>query len=165
MEVRAMKRLLVCLCVVTACRAAPLATPADTTPPTPTQVDQAVKSRIEQYRQGYEVRSLDALIPIYSKTDDLTLTVQGRTQRGWPQVQEWLGAFLGKATTVKLRMAELQVVTLGDTGALATMVMHRTYGDGVTTIDEEGTLLLVFRRTGDEWLIVAEAFSYAPPTG
>ena len=162
-----MKRLLLCLLclLVAACHAAPLATPASTVPPTPTQVDQAVKSRIEQYRQGYEVRSLDALVPLYSKTDDLTLTVQGRTHRGWPQVQDWLGGFLGKATTVKLRMAELQVVALGDTGALATMVMHRTYGDGVTTVDEEGTLLLVFRRSGDEWLIVAEAFSYAPPTG
>jgi len=39
--------------------------------------------------------------------------------------------------------------------------VHRSYGDGVTTVDEIGTLLLVFRRSGEDWLIVAESYSYA----
>jgi ketosteroid isomerase-like protein len=144
-----------------ACHPAPAATTPNAAPPTPVEVDAAVKSRIEQYRQGYEVRSLDALAPLYSKTDDLSITVQGRTQRGWAKAQEWLGAWLEKATTVKVRVTEVQVIALGDAGALATMNVHRTYGDGVTTVDEIGTLVLVFRRSGEDWLIVAESYSYA----
>jgi ketosteroid isomerase-like protein len=151
--------------LLAACHPAPTGTTLAAAPPTPAAVDAAVKSRIEQYRQGYEVRSLDALAPLYSQTDDLSLTVQGRTQRGWPQVQDWLTSFLTKTISCKVRMAELQVIALGDAGALATMSLHRTYGDGVTTIDEVGTLVLVFRRVGEEWLIVAEAYSYAPPSG
>jgi ketosteroid isomerase-like protein len=147
--------------VVAACHPAPAATTPNAAPPTPVEVDAAVKSRIEQYRQGYEVRSLDALAPLYSKTDDLSITVQGRTQRGWAQAQESLGGFLSKAVTVKVRVSELQVIALGDAGALATMSLHRSYGDGVTTVDEIGTLLLVFRRSGEDWLIVAESYSYA----
>ncbi len=148
-----------------ACHAAPLATTPEAPPPTPVQVDAAVKSRIEQYRQGYEVRSLDALAPLYSQTEDLTITVQGRTQHGWTQAQEALSSFLTKAVMVKVRVTDLKVVALGDAGALATMSVHRSFGDGVTTVDEVGTLLLVFRRVGEEWKIVAEHFSYAPTGG
>lgn len=144
-----------------ACHPATPATTPIAAPPTPVQVDAAVKSRVEQYRQGYEVRSLDALAPLYSKTDDLSITVQGRTVRGWAQAQESLGAFLTKAITVKVRVSGLQVIALGDAGALATMSVHRSYGDGVTTVDEIGTLVLVFRRSGEDWLIVAESYSYA----
>jgi len=144
-----------------ACHPAPAATTPNAAPPTPVEVDAAVKSRIEQYRQGYEVRSLDALAPLYSRTEDLSITVQGRTLRGWTQAQETLGAWLAKAVTVKVRVSELQVIALGDAGALATMSVHRSYGDGVTTVDEIGTLLLVFRRSGSDWLIVAESYSYA----
>jgi ketosteroid isomerase-like protein len=153
--------LLLVALAATACPAPPAAATTPTAPPTPAQLVEAVKSRIEQYRQGYEVRSLDALAPLYSKTDDLSITVQGRTQRGWAKAQEWLGAWLEKATTVKVRVTEVQVIALGDAGALATMNVHRTYGDGVTTVDEIGTLVLVFRRSGEDWLIVAESYSYA----
>ena len=148
--------------VVAACHPAAAQTTPAAPPPTPTEVDAAIKSRIEQYRQGYEVRSFEALAPLYSQTDDLAITVQGRTLHGWPKVQESLTAFLTKAVTVKVRVSELQVVALGDAGALASMSVHRSYGDGVTTVDETGTLVLVFRRAGDEWLIVAEHYSYAP---
>jgi ketosteroid isomerase-like protein len=145
-----------------ACKSAPAPTAQSIVPPTPAQVDSAVKSRIEQYRQGYEVRSLEALAPLYSHTDDLTVTVQGRTQRGWTAAEAQLSAFLQKAVTVKVRISEQQVIALGDAGALATMNVHRSFGDGVTTVDEMGTLVLVFRRVTDEWFIVAEHYSYAP---
>ena len=145
----------------TGCPAPPAAATTPTAPPTPAQLVDAVKSRIEQYRQGYEVRSLDALAPLYSKPADPPITVQGRTQRGWAKAQDWLGAWLEKATTVKVRITEVQVVALGDAGALATMSVHRTFGDGVTSVDEYGTLVLVFRRSGEDWLIVAESYSYA----
>ena len=147
------------------CKTAPAASPQSIVPPTPTQVEAAVKSRIEQYRQGYEVRSLEALAGLYAHTDDLSMTVQGRTQHGWAQAQDAISAFMTKAVTIKVRVSDLQVIALGDAGALATMGLHRSFGDGVTTVDEVGTLLLVFRRVGDEWFIVAEHFSYAAPTG
>jgi ketosteroid isomerase-like protein len=169
-DMRMIRRLLIAcwLCGLlvfgASCRSAPAPTAQETVPPTPAQVDSAVKSRIEQYRQGYEVRSLDALAPLYSQTEDLTVTVQGRTQHGWQAAQEQLATFLQKAVSVKVRMSELQVIALGDAGALATMTVHRSFGDGVTTVDEIGTLVLVFRRVKDEWFIVAEHYSYAPAT-
>lgn len=132
-------------------------------PPTPVDVDTAVKSRIEQYRQGYEVRSLEALEPLYAQGDDLVVTFQGRSTRGWAATRDRLAAFLDQATTVKARVSDLAVLALGDGGAVATLTLHRTYSDGVKTVDEIGTLVLVFRRQGQEWLIVAEHFSYAPP--
>jgi ketosteroid isomerase-like protein len=131
-------------------------------PPTPEDVVNAVNARLEQYRQGYEVRSIEALEPLYAHADELVVVTQGRTQRGWPAVKEALDGFLAQCQTVKIRFSDVKVLALGDGGAVATATLHRTYGDGVRTVDEVGTLVLVFRRQGTEWLIVAEHFSYAP---
>jgi hypothetical protein len=154
-------RIQLCLFVLlAACASAPsAATPL--APPAPIDVDQAVRSRVEQYRQGYEVRSIDALAPLYAQNDELSLTHQGRTHKGWKAVETFVLTFFGSAQTFRLRVSELAIVTVGETGALATMAVHRTYGDGVQTVDEKGTLSLAFRRVKDDWLIVAEHYSYA----
>lgn len=131
-------------------------------PPTPAEVVEAIGARVEQYRQGYEVRSLEALAPLYSPTDDLLLVAQGRPHRGFMAVQEYLAGFFTAVETVRLRLTDVQIVALGDAGAVATAAVHRTYGDGVTTVDERGTLTLVFRRVDGDWRIVGEHYSYAP---
>jgi ketosteroid isomerase-like protein len=162
-----MTRILLLCSVVLALAACPAPKPPEgppPAPPTPVDVDTAVKSRVEQYRQGYEVRSLEALEPLYAHDDALVITIQGRSTRGWPQGRDRLAAFLDQATSVKARVSDLAVVALGDGGAVATLTLHRSYGDGVKTVDEIGTLVLVFRRQGQDWLIVAEHFSYAPPS-
>jgi ketosteroid isomerase-like protein len=130
-------------------------------PPTPAEVTSAVSARVEQYRQAWEVRSIDALEPLYAHDPALTVTAQGRTQKGWSAVHDATAAFLADCQSYKARFTEVTVTALGDGGALATMTLHRSYGDGVKTVDETGTLMLVFRRQGSEWLIIAEHFSYA----
>jgi ketosteroid isomerase-like protein len=148
-----------------ACPGARTAAPAQPPAPPPTagEVVTAVKARVEQYRQGYEVRSLEALEPLYAHDDGLVVTSQGRTQRGWPQAKERLAGFLAQCQTMKLRLTDVVVVALGDGGAMVTAAVHRTYGDGTRTVDEVGTILLVFRRQGGEFFIVAEHFSYGAP--
>jgi ketosteroid isomerase-like protein len=131
-------------------------------PPTPDEVVAAIKKQVEQYRQGYEVRSLEALTPLYAQTDELVLTVQGRSAVGWSLVKDGLKGLFETMSTIKLRIGEVSVVALGDGGAVATVRLVRVYGDGVTTSEETGTLTLVFRRVGADWQIVTEHFSYAP---
>ena len=43
---------------------------------------------------------------------------------------------------------------------VATAVMTRELGDGVTTVTESGALTIVLRKDGDSWLIVTEHYSY-----
>lgn len=131
-------------------------------PPTPKEVVEQVTAHVEQYRQGIEVRSLEALAPLYSQTDDLVSTFQGRTVRGWANHAEQLSGFFANYQTVKLRLDDLQVVGIGDRGAFVTAAAHRTYSDGVQSIEERGTLTVVLRRTAAGWQIVGEHFSYAP---
>jgi ketosteroid isomerase-like protein len=160
-----MKRIafaLVLMVVAAGCPAAQSKGPVEpAAPPTSEEVVTAIKARLEQYRQAYEVRSMEAIEPLYAHDDSLVVTAQGKTQHGWMQVQEQLGGFLEKCVLFKVRMSDVAVTALGDGGALATATLHRTYGDGVKTVDEIGTLMLVFRRAGSDWLIVAEHYSYA----
>lgn len=150
------------LALAAACgpKAAP-ALPVNTPPPTPEDVIKAVTNHVEQYRQAYEVRSMEALAPLYSHTDDLVVTHQGKTVVGWPAAQDQKATFLTKMVTIRVRVADLAIVALGDAGALASATVILVHGDGVQTVEESGTLTLVFRRVEDEWKIVAEHFSYA----
>ena len=65
---------------------------------------------LELHRQGYEVRSLDALAPLYAHNDELVLTHQGRVFKGWDKAQELITGFVTTAQTCKLRVADLKIV-------------------------------------------------------
>jgi ketosteroid isomerase-like protein len=159
-----MKRLLIVLMLVGCAHAPPPKPVVQVAPPTPAEVVTAVKQRVEQWRQAYEVRSVDGLAQVYSQTADLEVTNQGRTATGWPAVKDRLTGFCTTMTTSKFRLDSVNVLAIGDGGAVVTASVRRTYGDGVRTIDETGTLTLVFRRIGAEWRIVTEHYSYAPPS-
>lgn len=126
-------------------------------------VAKAVEGALEQYRQAYEVRSLEALGALYQQDLDLVLIYQGRSHRGWTQVEAFLANRLAGASKVRINIKDLAVQELGPTSAMATAKMETTIGDDATTVTEKGELSLVFRKIGDKWMVVAEHFSY--PTG
>src|SRR5262245_6246906 len=106
------------LLVTTACHlhggaAGPKQPPA---PAAPADVLETLKGSIEQYRQAYEIRSLDALAPLYAQNDDLVVSAQGHTLRGWAAVQADISSFLANHATVKLKFTPPQITALGDGG-------------------------------------------------
>ena len=131
-------------------------------PITPEQVVVQVRAAVETFAKSYESRQVAALAASYAHTDDLDVSAQGKRVRGWPAVEAHLGEFFRALTEVRLRLSDVTVSVVGSDGAIATAQAHRTYGDGVKTIDEYGALTLVLRRQGDAWSIVGEHFSYAP---
>lgn len=128
----------------------------------PEQVVTAVKRTLEQYRQAYEVRSLDALEPLYAKGEGISITHQGVTMRGMEQVAAYLNKLLRRAQYVRMKMSGVQVVALGGAGASVTASLNRAVGDGVTTIETTGTLNLALKLVNKRWVIVHEHFSYPP---
>src|SRR4051794_30188355 len=64
----------------------------------------AVFRAVEQWRQGWQVRSLDALAPLYRHDDHTVIVYQGRPQRGWDAAQTWLRAQLARVNTVNIRI-------------------------------------------------------------
>ena len=121
----------------------------------------AVFRAVEQWRQGWEVRSLEALAPLYRQDAQVVIVHQGRAQRGWPAAQTWLRAQLAGVSSVHLRLEDGAVTTLGADGALFSARMGRDFSDGVITRSDEGFLTLTFARAGDGWQIVAEHYSFA----
>jgi ketosteroid isomerase-like protein len=101
---------------------------------------------LEQWRQAYEVRSIDALEPLYSATDDLTLVVQGKVTTTWPSVRASILEFLTSNTTVKLKVQDVRIVSLGGDGAVVVAGVNRRYGDGIRSTSETGVLTLLFRQ-------------------
>lgn len=138
---------------------------ARVTSPAPTgdEVDAfaAVFRAVEQWRQGWQVRSLEALEPLYRHDDQTIIVYQGRAQRGWDRAQTWLRAQLAGASTVHLRIEDGVVTTLGADGATFAARMGREMSDGVLTTSDEGVLTLTFVHADGAWQIVAEHYSYA----
>jgi ketosteroid isomerase-like protein len=123
----------------------------------------AVKGTIEQWRQAYEIRSMDALTRLYSHGPGLTIVQDGALQLGWAAIEPALRGRLARATQIHVRLAELQVVPLGGDAALASATMRRESTDGTTTVTENGIVTLALRKDDAGWVIAGEHYSYKRP--
>lgn len=142
--------------------APPSAPQAEAAPPAPASVVEAAQALVEQYRQAHEVRSMDALAPLYAASPELVRVWQGRRTTGWEVVRPELAGLLGRAESIKLRIGDLAVSALGEDGAAVTASVSRTVADGVTSVRVDGVLTLALRRQDDRWVIVGEHFSHPP---
>jgi ketosteroid isomerase-like protein len=130
---------------------------------TPKEVVTAVKATLEQWRQGYEVRSVEALARIYEHDLDVVVVQEGLTMVGWSSVEAYLKDRIARAGSIHIRLKDIQVIALGLEAASAVATMTRELTDGTTTVTEQGTLTLVVRRTPDGWVILTEHYSYRRP--
>ncbi|MEO8553789.1 MAG: nuclear transport factor 2 family protein [Kofleriaceae bacterium] len=136
----------------------------ETKEPTPRAVTVATRGAIEQWRQAYEVRSIDALERLYSHDPDIVLVNDGVTLIGWSSVDGMLKDRLVRAKEIHIRLKEVQVTSIAPTAAFGVATMTRELSDGVTTVTEYGSLTLVFRKDPNAgWLIVGEHYSYKRP--
>jgi len=129
-------------------------------PPTPEQVVSAAKTVLEQYEQGYEVLSVAALQPLYLEDLDLVVVVQGQPYKAWTSVEGYLTGFFSRFDAVRLDLADISVVALGDDAAQVTATVTRELRGGSTSVKEIGILSLTLSRVGERWLIRTEHFSY-----
>lgn len=131
---------------------------------TPREVTVATRGAIEQWRQAYEIRSIDALEKLYSHDSDIVLVNDGVTLIGWSSVDGMLKDRVARAKEVHIRLKEIQVTSVAPTAAFGVATMTRELSDGVTTVTEYGSLTLVFRKDLNAgWLIVGEHYSYKRP--
>lgn len=138
----------------------------ETKEPTPKETVAAARGAIEQWRQAYEIRSLDALEHLYSHDPDIVLVVDGVTLIGWSSVDGVLKDRVARAKEIHVRLKEIHVFATSPTTAFGVATMTRELSDGVTTVTEYGALTLVFRKDpGNGWLIVGEHYSYKKPGG
>lgn len=131
---------------------------------TPREVTVATRGAIEQWRQAYEIRSIDALEKLYSHDADIVLVNDGVTLIGWSSVDGMLKDRVARAKEIHIRLKEIQVTSVAPTAAFGVATMTRELSDGVTTVTEYGSLTLVFRKDPNAgWLIVGEHYSYKRP--
>lgn len=153
-----MRRVLVlALLVAAACGGSGAARPT-----TPGVIDpfEAVFRAVEQWRQGWEVRSMDALSPLYRHDDHTVVVYQGLPQIGWPSAETFLRQAVAGAREIHLTLDDGRVTALGNDGATYAARLRREVSDGVVTITDSGYLTLTFARTGAAWEIVAEHYSF-----
>jgi hypothetical protein len=119
---------------------------------------------VEQWRQGWEVRSLEALTPLYRQDGNTVVVYQGRAHIGWPQAQNYLRQSVEGARNVHLTLEGGQVTAIGNGGATFAARLTREVSDGAVTVTDEGFLTITFARAagGDHWEIVSEHYSYPP---
>ncbi len=159
-----MRSLLVALAIlVGGCPGGKSRAPASPSATTPKEVTTAVKATIEQWRQGYEVRSVETLAKLYAHDLDLVVVQEGLTMIGWSSVEAYLKDRIARAGQIHIRLKDVQIVALGLEAASAVATMTRELTDGSTTVTESGTLTLVVRKTPDRWVISSEHYSYKRP--
>jgi len=129
----------------------------------PTELVAAVKGTIEQWRQAYEVRSMEALARLYIHEPGLAVIQDGALQLGWVAVESALRSRLARATEIRVRIKDLQVAALGAGAAVAIAAMTRESTDGATTVREAGVVTLVLREDPEGWAIASEHYSYRRP--
>src|SRR5579862_5895920 len=130
-------------CALAGCPSQPPVVTAPVKDPTPRQVIVATRGAIEEWRQAYEVRSMDALAKLYAHDLDTVLVQDGVTLIGWSSIEGTLKDRLARAKEIHIRLKEVQVAAVGPAGAFAVVRMTREIGDGVTTVTENGALTLV----------------------
>ena len=132
--------------------------------PTPKDVVTAARGAIEQWRQAYEVRSVDALAKLYAHDPDIVLVLDGSPLIGWRSVEAMLKDRLSRADEIHIRLKDVQVASLAPTAA------HRDRDDDAR---HQATARRRSPRTARSrsccarptagWLIVAEHYSYKRP--
>jgi ketosteroid isomerase-like protein len=136
--------------------------------PAPGSVEEAARAVLEQYRQAHEVRSLDALAPLYLEAPELVRVWQGERTTGWGAVRGQLAVLFSSAEDIRLRVDQVAVLPLGQGGAAVVADVARTVDSGATSVRVDGVLTLVLRRQdgqdgqGGRWVIVTEHFSHPP---
>ena len=131
--------------------------------PVPTDVRRAIEGAVEQYRQAYEVQSLDGLGNLFVHDLDVVSVYQGQVYQGWSQIKADQTRRLQDATKVRMVITDLNIQALGTEVAVATAGLERNIGDDATTTTARGTVTLVFHKSEERWKIASEHFSY--PTG
>jgi len=145
------------------CPGAGAAQPEGPSATTPKEVITAAKATIEQWRQAYEIRSVDALSQLYARDLDLIVVQEGTTYLGWSSVEAMLKDRIARTGAIHIRLKDVQVISLASEVASAFATMTRELTDGTTTVTESGTLTLVLRKQGAGWVITSEHYSYKRP--
>ena len=154
--------------VVVALAACKPSTSGDTTPDPASPADAVTagaRGAVEQWRQAWEVRSVDALGELYAHNLDVIVVEQGRPHLGWTEVQTYLSTKMGGATEIHVKLDDLQVFALGPDAAAASASITREISDGVVNSAETGVVTMALAAGEDgKWRIVAEHYSYPPRT-
>lgn len=158
-----MLRILILATVLLACGGGTRQVTTDETVRAPDGAVGAARGVVEQWRQAWEVRSIDALAALYANDLDVIVVDQGRAHLGWTPVETYLSTRLGAAKEVHVKLDDLQVFALGADGAAASAAITREISDGVTAIVEQGVITWSLRADADgKWRIVSEHYSYPP---
>ena len=123
----------------------------------------AAKATIEQWRQAYEIRSVEALSQLYARNVDLVVVQEGTTFLGWSSVESMLKDRIARTGAIVIRLKDMQVSSLSPDVAFAFATMTRELTFEATTVTEGGTLTLVLRKHDGKWLITSEHYSYKRP--
>ncbi len=121
----------------------------------------AVRGAIEQWRQAYEVRSVETLAKLYARDDaELVVVLEGVPMIGWASIYADLADRINRAKEIHVRIKNVEVAAPVPGMAIAIATMTREVSDGITARTENGTVTLVFRQLDKDWLIIAEHYSY-----
>lgn len=129
------------------------------------EVVAAARGVVEQWRQAWEVRSVEALGALYADAAEVVLVHQGRAHVGYRAVEAALAARLDGVTGMYVKLDDLQVWAVGDDAAVVSAAITREVSIGATTVKEQGAITMTLAAAADgRWEIVSEHYSFPTTT-
>jgi SnoaL-like domain len=123
--------------------------------PVSSDTSAAASTILEQWRQAYEVRSVEALAKLYDPSDRLVYVHQGKRFTGWPSAAAAITERLAGVTELRLDLRDISVRSVGGATLLnANMTVEMTAS--ATTVKESGVISMVIV----DGIITAEHFSF-----
>ena len=114
-------------------------------------IEGAIRKVLDDQVAAWNAADLDRFMQHYWKSDQLTFSSEGKTQRGWTAtMQRYQDRYPTPEKMGKLRFSELEVQPLGPTAALVLGRWHLITGGE----DLEGNFSLVFRQIDGRWQIM-----------
>lgn len=114
-------------------------------------IDVSIREILNAQQQAWNEGDIDRFMEYYWKSDDLTFSSSGEVTRSWQgTLENYRTRYPSRAEMGQVSFDKLEITPLGPDAALV-------LGEWQLSRDPDtlgGNFTLIFRRLGDEWLIV-----------
>jgi uncharacterized protein (TIGR02246 family) len=121
-----------------------------------------VREAVRGYFQALNDEDATAIMDMFSRSPEVTSTMDGEIVRGWEAIRVETDKMIGEGEHRKWSPGTMEVQSLGANHALVVIPIHITLTSAVGKDVVEGATTLVLERENGKWKILHEHHSLQP---
>jgi beta-aspartyl-peptidase (threonine type) len=121
-----------------------------------------VQAFVQRFFKTLNAGDPTALMELYARVPEVASIDDGEVAKGWDEISKGADALLGHEGAYHAAPGVIQVVTLGDTYAIAYASATVTEKDGDQSTTTPGAFTLIVKKSPGGWTILHEHYSTKP---